>query len=61
MEGINMEGIIHIQISDRDLSIKLQKDIFNMVTTDNFKLYDEYVKDLVTLDKDEKIASEFVN
>jgi hypothetical protein len=56
-----MEGIIHIQISDRDLNIKLQKDIFNMVTTDNFKLHDEYVKDLVTLDKDEKIANEFVN
>ena len=56
-----MEGIMHIQISDRDLSIKLQKDIFNMVTTDNFKLYDEYVNNLVTLDKDEKITREFVN
>lgn len=56
-----MEAIIHIKADDTSLSIKLQKDIFNMVTTDNFKLYDEYVNNLVSLDKDEKITHEFVN
>lgn len=30
-----------------------------MVTTDNFKLYDE--NDVITMDKDEKLAREIVN
>lgn len=55
-----MGAIIHIKLDDASLSRKLQNDIFDMVTTDNFKLYDEYVNDLVTLDKDEKITREIV-
>ena len=48
-----MSAIIHIKLDDENLNRELQADIFNMTTAKNFKLHDDYINDLITLDGDE--------